>query len=757
MKDTNIIKILVAEDSPTQAMVLKYILEKHDYEVTVAKDGKEALDFVHEHKPSLVISDIIMPEMNGYKLCKNLKSNENTSDIPVILLTSLSRAEDVLDGLECGADNFLTKPYAEDYLNTTIELILANKKLQKSESETVGVEIIIAGKRRTIKATQQQMLTLLLSTYEAASQRNTELVKAQDELKQTNERLEEIVSERTAELSSEIETRKVAEKILESQHALLSSLINSSKDTIIFSLDKNYCYTTFNEKHRAEMKQVWNADIKTGSSLLDYMNVTELRELARKSIDRALNGEFFIEIQHQSNLGIYYEFSWNPIIQNKEAVGVTVFIRDITLRKQDEETLRRRTERLRNLHKLDQAILQAIESPEAIIQTALQHLWVLLHCERASVGIIDKVKKDLQVFASDVNGQTIVQVTKHLSENAFAEMENLRQGQVEIVENTGSLTSCSSITRIMQVNGIQSFINVPLISAQGRYGMLNISWENPRTVTQEETDIAVEVASQITIAIEQANLVKETRLYASDLEKRVSERTAQLEASNKEMETFSYSISHDLRAPLRHISGFISLFLENKSSQLDDKDLGYLSVASKSAEDMGLLIDGLLSFSRLNRGELNKTHVETLELINQGFKLFDEEIQARSVEIKIGPLAETYGDIQLMGQVWINLISNAVKYTGKKDKATIEIGSYSENNETIFFIKDNGAGFNMEYADKLFNVFHRLHQASDFEGIGIGLANIHRIITRHGGRCWAEGETDQGATFYFSLPRKESA
>ncbi len=205
------VTILIAEDSATQAEQLKFLLEKHHYHVIVAKDGKEALGLVVEHIPSLVISDIIMPEMNGYELCKEIKSNETTMQIPVILLTSLARSEDVLEGISCGADNFITKPYREDYLISHVEQILANKKLHNSERVRIGVELVFGGKRRFITAGQQQMLSLLISTYEAAVQRNDELVQTQDELKKLNEHLEELVNERTAELLAEIEIRKRAE------------------------------------------------------------------------------------------------------------------------------------------------------------------------------------------------------------------------------------------------------------------------------------------------------------------------------------------------------------------------------------------------------------------------------------------------------------------------------------------------------------------------------------------------------------------
>lgn len=240
----------------------------------------------------------------------------------------------------------------------------------------------------------------------------------------------------------------------------------------------------------------------------------------------------------------------------------------------------------------------------------------------------------------------------------------------------------------------------------------------------------------------------------AELEQRVIDRTIQLEIANKELESFSYSVSHDLRAPLRHITGFISLFLKTKTSQFTEEELGYLNIVTESADQMGKLIDALLTFSRLNKTDFQKKQINTLQIIQQGIRLFEEEITSRKIEIVTGLLHESYGDYQLLGQVWTNLISNAIKYTGKKEKPIIEIGSYVEGSETIFYIKDNGAGFNMKYADKLFGVFQRLHKPRDFEGVGIGLANVNRIVTRHGGRCWAEGEVDKGATFYFSLPNQ---
>ncbi len=238
------------------------------------------------------------------------------------------------------------------------------------------------------------------------------------------------------------------------------------------------------------------------------------------------------------------------------------------------------------------------------------------------------------------------------------------------------------------------------------------------------------------------------------LEHRVEERTSQLEAANKEMEAFSYSVSHDLRAPLRHINGYVDLLTNRFNENLPEKAQYYLSTISSAANQMGTLIDDLLQFSRTNRQELRKTRFDMNVLIAESMDKIKPDLKNRTINWKIQDLPTVFGDYSLLKQVWVNLLDNAVKYTKLKDVAEIAIEFREEKDYFVFFIRDNGVGFDMKFADKLFGVFQRLHAQSEFEGTGIGLANVQRIVYKHNGKVWAEAEPNIGATFFFSLPKR---
>jgi signal transduction histidine kinase len=256
----------------------------------------------------------------------------------------------------------------------------------------------------------------------------------------------------------------------------------------------------------------------------------------------------------------------------------------------------------------------------------------------------------------------------------------------------------------------------------------------------------------IRYAMERKRAEEEIRTLNRELERRVAERTVQLLRANKELEAFSYSVSHDLRAPLRHIEGYVAMLQRVTQGILPPKAEHYLDTISAASVEMGSLIDNLLAFSRMSVEQMTEAHVELPMLVEEVVRGLQMATRDRDITWKIAPLPTVIGDLSMLRQVLANLIDNAVKYSKKRERAEIEIGvEGQEDDRIILFVRDNGAGFDMRYYDKLFGVFHRLHSPDDFEGTGIGLATVRRIVDRHGGRTWAKGVVDEGATFYFTL------
>jgi signal transduction histidine kinase len=459
---TKQIEILIAEDSATQAEHLRYILEKNGFKVWAVANGKDALQFLKRQKPDIVVTDILMPEMSGYELCKKIRSDADLKDVPVIIVTALSDPTDVLKALEAEADNFITKPYDENFLVTRIQHIIANKEFRKKSDNEPGVKVFFSGKDYYVTAERTHMLDLLLSTYESAYLQNRDLIKTRIDLEKLNDELEVRVLERTMKLS----------------------------------------------------------------------------------------------------------------VTNEELLA-----------------------------------------------------------------------------------------------------------QIE---------------------------------------------ERKRTEQELET-------------------------YKRRLEELVEERTSELTSANKELESFIYSVSHDLRGPLRAIYGFSEIMMKDIADNLDQKGKRYLSRIHNGTEKMSRLVDDLLNLSKISRQEIRRREVNVSAIAASIIAELREAHPGRIVEVDIKVGLTVFADPGLIEILLSNLLGNAWKFTEKTEHARIEFGTVERDSKIIYYVRDNGAGFDHKYEGKMFLPFHRLHSEAEFEGTGIGLAIVDRIIGRHGGKVWAEGIEGKGATVYFSL------
>ena len=403
----------------------------------------------------------------------------------------------------------------------------------------------------------------------------------------------------------------------------------------------------------------------------------------------------------------------------------------------DARQLARHAERLRILRAIDHA-MAAEQSADSIAAAVIEPVRQLLDIPRAIVNRFDLAAGEVEWVAAAGRRRTHVGPGVRYSLALMGDVQALARGVPQLVD-VRALAPGREVEALL-ASGVRWYMAVPMIAGGELIGALSFGGESAE-FDPEQINIAQEVATQLAIATVQTRLLERVRGQAAELEVKVRERTA-------ELESFSYSVSHDLRAPLRAIDGYARMLEEDYAGRLDEEARRLLGVVRSNAIRMGQLIDDLLAFSRLGRQEAVSAPLDMTQLSQEAA----DELRGER-QVHASPLPTAKGDRALLKQVWLNLIGNALKYSAKNPAARVEIGAHEEAGETVYWVRDNGAGFDMRYADKLFGVFQRLHRSEESEGTGVGLAIVQRIVARHGGRVWAEAKPDEGACFWFSLPR----
>jgi PAS domain S-box-containing protein len=488
-----------------------------------------------------------------------------------------------------------------------------------------------------------------------------------------------------------------------------------------------------------------------GRSIYDFMEA-DSRAGARRTLSRrGASGSQSQDVRfhRQDGSQLWGLVSSSPIMgRDGGTVGTVGMVTDITERKRAEDKLRRSADRLTMLHDMDQAILAA-QSPVDIGRAALGRVRRMVPCQRCTVTLFDFSRGQAQMIAGYAAGVNLPQTSVPLSD--LSPIEVLRRGSVRQIDDLKAIPNLPPQARLLLAEGMRSVLSVPLLVEGEAIGEITLAAAAPNAFDAEHRDIAFEVATPIAIAIQQGRVREEMSRHRGDLERRLADRGAALRAVTAELETLLYSVSHDIRGPVRQLIGFSRQLLDESGSRLDPTGAHYAERIHEAADHMAALIDDLIGLSRVGRQDLLRREVKLATLVEDVVNDLPPSPNGRVIDWQVEELPTVQCDPVLTRIAVSNLISNAVKFTRPRERPTIRIRPVQVDGQAGLAVQDNGVGFKMSYAGKLFGVFQRLHRSDEFEGNGAGLAMVQRIAQKHGGRVWAEAEPDAGATFYLTL------
>jgi len=759
-KNINIgVEILVVEDSPTQALHLKHILQQHSYAVTVAKDGKDALRIMRENKPTIVISDILMPEMDGYELCRQIRADENLQYIPVILLTQLVDPRDVIRGLLSGADNFVTKPYSEQFLISRIQYILANQELRRNSITEMGIEIFFAGQKHFITSDRMQILDLLFSTFENAVQRNQELEEANKELRKALETIETI-----NEVSDKLNRSLMPEDVGEAVAVGVKRLIDYD-ECRIYRIDDNgrYLIPVYYGQKLDQEKQgakVEDLRLQVGEDITGLVfakgkpemisNVSKHPKASYPKGEKPPEESMLaVPMQYEDKTlgvivllkrGLHQFIDAHLRILTILAGQVGVALENARLM----QTERRRTRQLSLINEVAQKASSTLDSTklsEKIVDS------ISSEYENCQIVLMRLDEKENDLFMQAKAGPYSKQIP-----NKLRMKQN--KGLIGKAISSGDVVICKNILDDKGVKPLikesQSELAVPIQKGNNLVGVLHLASERINGFDEEDSAMMKTLADQIAMALENA------QLYESE------KRNVQMaEAASRAKSEFLANMSHEIRTPMNSIIGFSDLLLqENLPEELGD----FAQTIKLNGEELLHIINQILDLAKVETGrmEVEMLEFDLQEMVESVAQLQRPRVLDRGLKfevetnVKVLPLIES--DRTKIRQIMVNLLGNAIKFTEEgKVKIIVQVGSTKSTQGTlVVHIEDTGVGIPPEKSSTIFESFTQADASITrrFGGTGLGLTLCKQMVELLDGRIWFESEQGRGSVFSFEIPVK---
>jgi CheY-like chemotaxis protein/signal transduction histidine kinase/HPt (histidine-containing phosphotransfer) domain-containing protein len=750
------VEILIVEDSPTQALHLKYILESHDYQVTVARNGRDALEYMKSHKPTIVISDILMPEMDGYELSRQIRQDENLKYVPVILLTQLVDPRDVIRGLLSGADNFVTKPYSEQFLISRIQYILANQELRRNSITEMGIEILFAGQKHFITSDRMQILDLLFSTFENAVQRNQDLEQANKELRKAIETIETI-NEVSEKLNRSLQPEGVAEAVAVG----IKRLIDYSECRIYQIDDQGQILVPIHSGLQGD-EAVRDPDaegpLEVGQGIIGLVFAKGKPEMISDvSKHPKTHNPAGAKPREESMLAV-------PLQYEGKTLGVIVLVksglhqftdahlRTLTIlagqagvaienaRLMQEE--RRRTRQLSLINEVSRKAASTLDKNE-LCKLVVESIRSEFESTQVILMLVDPGKKDLfmQVQAGPYTDRIPADHTQPIGEGVAGAAA--ATGEVQVQSHA---VKTDELPRILP--DAQSELAVPVRKSQELLGVLHLLSGKANAFGEKDIAMMKTLADQIAVALDNA------RLFES--EKRNKELAV---AASRAKSEFLANMSHEIRTPMNSIIGFSDLLLqENLAPELAD----FVRTIKVNGDELLYIINQILDLAKVETGRME---IENIEFDGQDLvqnvsnllrpKVLDKGLAFEVVTTpKVLPRIDT--DRTKLRQVLVNLLGNAVKFT-EEGSIRLELDvDQMENGDGVLtaHVIDTGIGIAREKWSAIFEPFTQADASMTrrFGGTGLGLTLCKQMVELLGGKLWFTSDLGKGSTFSFSIP-----